>query len=455
MKQVDFANGKITTNIAQTALPMLVAQVLNLLYNIVDRIYIARIPGVGTEALGGVGLCFPIIIIITAFTNLYGSGGSPLFSISLGRKEQEEAGRIMNLSFFLEVVTGIILTILGLLFARPVLQLFGASESALVYSLPYIRIYLLGTIFSMIATGMNPYINAQGFPTIGMTTVVIGALTNIILDPVFIFVFGMGVRGAALATILSQMLSALFVLRFLFGSRPSVRMKLLTLAQVRDGSGRILDIVSLGSAAFVMQITNSLVQIAGNNMLARTGGDVYISVMTIVSSVRQMLDTPILAITEGASPVISYNYGAQSASRVRKAGTVMFSMAMVYTAVMWGMIVWKPAFFISVFSSDKNLLKDAVPALKLYFFAFIFQTFQYSGQTIFKALNKKKHAIFFSLFRKVVIVVPLTLMLPTVFGLGTDGVFAAEPVSNVIGGTACFLTMLATILPELKRMEFS
>ena len=451
MKRVDFGSGKTLTNILATALPMFVAQTLNLLYNIVDRIYIARIPVIGTAALGAVGLCFPLVILITAFTNMYGSGGSPLFSIARGAGKREEAGKILDTAFFLLIITGILLTAVGELIGRPVLIVFGASEQALVYALPYLRIYLLGTIFTMIATGMNPFINAQGYSTTGMTTVIIGAVTNIILDPILIFGLGMGVEGAAIATVLSQALSAAFVLRFLFGPKVEYRLHLMKPEEIRSCGPRARKIIGLGTAAFIMQFTNSVVSISCNSVLAHVGGDLYVSIMTIINSARQMLETPLLSITEGTSPIISYNYGAKRYKSVKEAGAIMFLLSLGYVVVVWILIRLFPEFVIGIFSSDKTLMEDALPAFHLYFSTFIFMVFQHCGQIIFKSLGKKYHAIFFSLFRKAVIVVPLTYILPYVFHMGTDGVFAAEPISNVIGGLACFITMLLVVLPELKE----
>ena len=452
-KQVDFSKGSVTQNIIRVAAPMLVAQILNLMYNIVDRIYIGRIPGEGLLALGGVGLCLPFISLITAFTNLYGAGGAPLCSIERGRGNQEEAGEIMNTSFYLLVITGVILTILGSIFCRPILILFGASGASLPYAMPYMRIYLMGTVFAMVALGMNPFINSQGFANVGMTTIFLGAVTNIVLDPIFIFVFHLGVRGAALATICSQILSAVFVVRFLTGKRAELRISLKR--KPSFGKRRVLDIVGLGSASFVMQCTNSLVQIACNRMLGAFGGDVYISTMTIINSVRQILDTPVLAIADGASPILSYNYGAKRYDNVKKAIRFITLSALVYTGATWVLILLFPEMFIGIFNNDDSLLTVAVPALHIYFFAFIFQALQYSGQTVFKSLNKKKQAIFFSLLRKVVIVAPLTFFLPYVGNLGANGVFVAEPVSNFLGGSACFLAMILTVMPELggRRKE--
>ena len=452
MKRVDFENGTVTGNILEAALPMLVAQILNLLYNIVDRIYIARIPEVGTAALGAVGLCFPLIVIITAFANLFGNGGAPLFAIQRGQKDERKAVAIMNTSFTMVCASAIVLMVVGFLFARPILILFGASDNSLVYALPYMMIYLLGTLPSMVAVGMNPFINAQGYSLIGMCSVAVGAGANLLLDPLFIFGLEFGVRGAAIATVLSQCLSAIFVFYFLT-KKSELKVRLLKKNEIAACMGYAKNIISLGMAGFIMQLTNSLVTICCNNVLSVTGGDIYISVMTIVSSVRQLVETPIHAMSEGSSPILSYNYGARRPIRVRKAGMVMGAMILAYSAVIWSIIILEPRPLIRIFSSDVQLTKDAVPALNQYFAAFIFMDLQYMGQTVFKSLNKKKQAIFFSMLRKVFIVVPLTYLMPYALHMGTDGVFLAEPVSNVIGGTLCFATMLITVLPELKRME--
>lgn len=452
MQQIDFEHGTVTGNILGAALPMLVAQVLNLLYNIVDRIYIARIPDTGTAALGAVGICFPLIVIISAFANLCGSGGAPLFSIYRGQKNNSQAVTVMNTSFTMLVISAIVLMMAGMSFAKPLLLLFGASDGSLIYAYPYMMIYLVGTLPSMLAIGMNPFINAQGYSIIGMFSVAIGAAANLILDPVFIFIAGLGVNGAAFATVISQCMSAVFVVIFL-KKRAELNVNFIKKNEIRECIYCAKNIVSLGTAGFIMQITNSLVTICCNNVLSVTGGDIYISVMTIVSSVRQLVETPITAINEGTSPILSYNYGAGRPKRVKKAIVVLSVMVLCYTAVMWSIIILYPKTLIQVFSSDSKLISDSVVALKQYFAAFIFMDLQYIGQTIFKSLNKKKQAIFFSLLRKVIIVVPLTYLMPYALHMGTQGVFLAEPVSNVIGGSLCFITMLVTILPELKKMQ--
>ena len=323
----------------------------------------------------------------------------------------------------------------------------------MAYAFPYMMIYLLGTIPSMLAIGLNPFINAQGYSTAGMLSVVIGAAANLILDPLFIFLFGLGVSGAAVATVISQCLSAVFVLFFLM-RKAELKVRLLKKNEFSESAGYAKNIVSLGTSGFIMQLTNSLVTICCNNVLSVTGGDIYVSVMTIVSSVRQLVETPIYAVNEGTSPILSYNYGAGRPARVRKAALVMSLMIFGYTAVMWTMIIVIPRTLIGIFSSDAELIRDAIPALNQYFAAFIFMDLQYIGQTVFKSLNKRSQAIFFSLLRKVVIVVPLTYLMPYALNMGTKGVFLAEPVSNVIGGSLCFLTMLFTVLPELKRMGY-
>ena len=452
MAQIDYSSSRITINIIKTAVPMLVAQMFNLLYSIVDRVYIGRIPGIGAEALGAVGLCFPIIMIITAFTNLFGSGGAPLFSIELGKGNREEADLLMCTAFTLLFWCSLFLFAAGEVFAAPILRLIGALDAdTLRVGLTYLRVYLLGTVFQMTALGMNPYINAQGFPGVGMRTIVVGAAANTVLDPIFIFVFGMGIRGAAAATVISQLLSCVSALHFLL--KPGTPYRVRLLGRLELSRRRILGICGLGASSFVISGTNSLVQLSCNSVLVRVGGPLYLSVMTIVSSVRQLFDMPAIAFTDGASPVMSFSYGAGRGDRVLKAIRVATLITLFYTAAVWILILLFPESFISIFSRDRTVVEAAVPALHIYFFAFVFMAFQVCGQMAFRALGKKKRTIFFSLLRKAFIVVPLTYVFPLVFGMGTKGVFLAEPVSNVIGGSACFITMLLTVVPELRAMS--
>ena len=446
--QTDFSRGNVYRNILEVAIPLTLAQLLNLLYNVVDRIYIGRIPEVGTLALTGVGLCFPVISLVTAFTYLYGNGGSPLCAMERGRGNKEEAEKIMGNSFILLVYTGVILMTLGFIFYKPFLYLFGASDATFPYAGSYMRIYLLGTVFVMISVGMNPFINSQGFGNIGMLTVLIGAVLNIILDPVFIFVFHMGVQGAALATILSQFCSALWVLRFLTGKRAVLKLKK---EAFRLRWKRVKSILGLGVSGFIMAFTNSLVQIVCNSTLQTFGGDIYVGVMTVLSSVRDICTMPVMGLTNGASPVMSFNYGEKAYDRVKKAIRFVTVICVTYTFAAWGLLKLIPEVFIHIFNTDPQLVVRSIPALHIYFFGFCFMALQFTGQSVFVALGKSKQATFFSLLRKAIIVVPLTLILPHMAGLGVDGVFWAEPVSNLFGGCACFFTMLATVMPELKK----
>ena len=451
-QQIDFSTGSVRRNTLAVAAPMLVAQTLNLLYNFVDRIYIGKIPGEGTIALAGLGICFPVITLVTAFANLFGVGGAPLCAIARGQGDEKEARKIMANAYFMLLVSGAALTVLGIIFHKPLLYLFGASDTTYSYAAAYMILYLLGTVFVMTSLGLNPYINSQGFARVGMLTVLVGAVANIVLDPVFIFVFDMGVRGAALATVLSQLLSAIWVLRFLTGSKAELT---LHFRGFRPDFVCIRKITLLGTASFVMSFTDSLVQGACNAMLRQFGGDLYISVMTVINSVRQIAQMPVMAISDGATPVISYNYGARAYHRVRQAIRFMTQLGFGYTLLIWGLISAFPTFFICIFNHEPALLEAAVPALHLYFFGFVMMAFQFSGQCVFKALNRARMAIFFSILRKAIIVVPLTLLLPHIGGLGVNGVFIAEPISNFVGGLLCYLTMRRTVMPELKQGEMT
>lgn len=446
--QTDFSHGSVYRNILEVAVPMTFAQLLNLLYNIVDRMYIGRIPEVGTLALTGVGLCFPIITLITAFTYLFGNGGAPLCAMERGRGNDEEAEKLMGNTFTMLLITGVILMVIGFVFYKPILYLFGASDVTFPYAGEYITVYLFGTLFVMISLGMNPFINSQGFGNMGMLTVLLGAVMNIVLDPLFIFVFGMGVRGAAVATVLSQFISAAWVLRFLTGKRAVLHLKK---EAMKIQWRRVRNIMALGVSGFIMAFTNSLVQIICNATLQVYGGDLYVGIMTVLNSVREIFTMPVMGLTNGASPVMSYNYGERAYGRVKKAIGFITVVCAAYTLVAWGILQVIPEFFIHLFNSEPELVSKGVPALHIYFFGFVFMALQFSGQSVFVALGKARKATFFSLFRKVIIVVPLTILLPMLDSLGVDGVFWAEPISNLLGGCACFFTMLLTVLPELKN----
>ena len=442
----DFSQGKVSRNIIRQAIPLTLAQLVQLLYNIVDRIYIGHLPDSGHEALTGVGLTFPVITIIAAFTSLYGTGGTPLFSIARGRQEEARAEKILGCVFSLLAVTSLLLVILCYLLRRPVLYLFGASDASYVYADQYLQIYLAGTTFSMLATGLNGFISAQGFPGTGMLTTMIGALLNLLLDPVFIFALHMGVRGAALATVISQVVSGLWVLRFLTGNRSLLRIKRKNL---KPGRKLVLEILGLGASGFIVQATNSLVQIVCNVTLQTHGGDLYVGIMTVINSVRELLSLPVMGITSGSQPVIGYNYGARKMSRVKEGIRFTALAGTAYTFIAWGLVMAFPRLLFSVFTSDQTMALAGKEALQIYFFGFCFMAFQFTGQCTFQALGYARRSIFFSLFRKVIIVVPLTLLLPAA-GLGVRGVFLAEPVSNLAGGLACFTTMWLTVYRRLE-----
>ncbi len=447
-RQVDFGTENVSRNILSLTTPMLAAQLLNLLYNIIDRIYIGKIPGEGTLALAGLGLCFPVITMVTAFSNLFGVGGAPLCAIARGKNDRQKARKIMNNAFFMLVVIGILLTFTGIIFHKSLLFLFGASAATYPYASGYMVIYLSGTVFVMVSLGMNPYINSQGFAKVGMKTVLLGAALNIILDPIFIFLLHMGVKGAALATVISQFFSALWVLCFLTGKQAELT---LDFHGFSPSLSCILEIVKLGVSTFCMAFTNSLVQIVCNLMLQTFGGDLYISVMAVISSVREIAQTPVMAISEGSSPIISYNYGAGNTRLMKRAIRFMTRLGFSYTLIIWGLFSVFPEFFIRIFNRNGDLIAAAVPSMHVYFFGFFMMAFQFAGQGVFKALNKPKQAVFFSLLRKVIIVVPLTLLLPRIGTLGVTGVFLAEPISNFIGGLSCYLTMRATVLKKLPH----
>ncbi len=444
----DFGEGSVSGNILRIAVPLTLAQLINILYNLVDRIYIGHLPQSATEALTGIGLTLPVITIFIAFSNLFGMGGAPLFSMARGAGERERAARIMGNSFSLLLLSGAVLAIIGFVCKRPLLYLFGASDTSFVYANEYLSIYLFGTLFVMISLGMNQFINAQGFAITGMLTVSIGAVINLVLDPIFIFVLHMGVKGAALATVCSQAVSAIWVLSFFLSGKAPIG---LDRRHLRLQPSLIKEITSLGLSGFAMAITNSLVQIACNVNLQTYGGDLYVGIMTVVNSVREFITLPVTGLSSGAQPVMSFNYGAKKYDRVKAAIRFSTVYCVLFTVAMWALIFFLPGFFIRLFSSDAALLADGIPAMRIYFAGIFMMALQFSGQSTFVALGKSKHAIFFSLLRKVIIVLPLTFLLPRIGGLGSSGVFLAEPISNAIGGTASFVTMLVTVWRRLGK----
>ena len=446
-KNNDFSKGPVWKCILSQAVPLMIAQLVQLLYNVVDRIYIGHMEGTSGLALTGVGLTFPIITLIMAFTALFGMGGTPLFAMARGAGNEERAGKILGNSFALLLLSSVVLTVLGYVFCRPILFAFGASEDSYVYAKEYLNIYLLGTVFSMTSTGLNNYINAQGFPKIGMLSIILGAAANIVLDPVFIFAFDMGVTGAALATIFSQALSAIWVLRFLFGKSVPIPLRFVN---IRIRWEITKDILRLGTANFIMQGTSCLVQVTCNSTLQLYGGDLYVGIMTVVNSVREIFMLPVSGIINGAQPVISFNYGAKDYRRVKSGIRFNTLIGALYNTAAWGLVLLFPEFLFRIFAENAAMISAGVEMLKLYFFGFVFMAFQLAGQSTFQAVGDAKHAIFFSLLRKAIIVVPLTLLLPRI-GFGVCGVFLAEPISNVLGGLASYLTMRMTVYKQINQ----
>ncbi|MBE5922586.1 MAG: MATE family efflux transporter [Lachnospiraceae bacterium] len=444
----DFAKGAVWRHILLQAGPLTVAQLVQILYNVIDRIYIGHLPDTNGAALTGLGIVFPIITIVAAFTNLFGMGGAPLFSIVRGKQDKETAGKIMGNTFALLCISSVFIMIFCYIFQKPILYTFGASDVTYKYAKDYLSIYLLGTIFSMVGTGMNSFISAQGFPKIAMCTTVIGAILNMILDPFFIFGLDMGVKGAALATVIAQMCSAIWVVRFLTGKYTLIRLRL---ALLRLEPALVKSISALGLSGFIMSATNCAVQIACNRMLSIYGGDLYIGIMTILNSVREIVSLPVMGLTSGSQPVLGFNYGAKQYERVRSGIRFTALLGAAYTLLVWIVIMLVPEFFLRMFGDNADTITYGVPALKLYFFGFFLMSFQFAGQSTFTALGRAKYAVFFSLLRKAVIVVPLTIILPQIASLGVDGVFLAEPISNAIGGSACLITMLHTVYRELGR----
>ncbi len=434
----DFSKGAVWKNILSLAIPMTVAQLVQVLYNVVDRIFIGHLDGGNASALTGLGLPFPLITIIMAFTLLFSTGGVPLFSIARGAGNDHRARKLMGNTFSLLLLSGLLLMVFFYLGMRPLLYLFGASDETYPYASSYLFVYLLGTVFSVIGTGMNGFISAQGFARTGMLTTVIGAVLNTLLDPLFIFVFHLGITGAAVATVISQLVSAVWVLSFLIGKRALYPLKKVHLSLK---ASMVKEITTLGLSGFFMAATNSAVQIACNSTLQGHGGDLYVGIMTILNSVRDIVVLPVNGLVSGVQPVLGYNYGAKKYDRVRSGIRFATIVGVSYTLLAWLLVFLFPNFFFGLFTNDAKTVTLGIPAMHLYFFGFFMMAFQFTGQSVFTGLGQAKFAVFFSILRKLIIVVPLTLLLPRM-GFGTDGVFLAEPISNFIGGLACYLTML-------------
>lgn len=451
-KNVNLGEGSVGKLLINLAVPAIIAQMVNLLYNIVDRIFIGRMAN-GEIAMAGIGVAMPIIMIISAFSYLIGSGGAPLTAIKMGEKNNDEAEKIMSNSFSMLLIIGVSLTIVFLLFKEPILWAFGASETTINYALDYLTIYVMGTLFVQIALGMNPFINTQGFAKIGMLTVLIGAVINIALDPILIFTFDMGVKGAALTSIIAQGVSSLFALNFLFGKKSilKIRKKYLKLDKKIVGS-----ILALGIAPFIMQATESLVLVSLNNQLSRFGGDLAIGAMTIMSSIMQIILLPANGLTQGAQPIISYNYGAKNIDRVKKTFKYTVLATLSYTFFMCLILMIAPEMVVKIFNNDPSLLEITSWSIKIYFAGIFIFGIQAACQSTFLALGQAKISLFLALLRKIILLVPLIFILPIIMEEKLFAVLLAEPVADVTAvliTSICFTVFYKKTLNVMDKNE--
>ena len=433
----DLGKGSIPKLLAQLAIPAVVAQIVNLLYNIVDRIYIGHIPGIGAAALTGVGLFAPLLMLINAFAMLSGSGGAPRAAIFMGKKDNETAEKIMANCFSLLLIFAVGLTVLFSIFAPKLLRLFGASDATLPYAVEYARIYIFGSIFVLIVLGMNLFITTQGFTKISMMTTLIGAIINVILDPIFIFVFDMGVRGAAIATVLSQAVGAIWVLRFLTGEKTILKLKLSNMKLDPKVFGPCL---ALGISSFVMISTESLLSISFTSSLSRYGGDVAVGAMTIITSVNQLITMPLQGICQGGQPIISYNFGAGNKDRVKKAFFTQFCVCATFTIAGWLIMMIAPQLFAGLFTSDANLVDYTSWALHIYMAGIFSMGFQVGCQQSFMALGQAKVSLLLACLRKIILLIPLIFILPRFLSDKVFAVFLAEPISDILAATVTTIT---------------
>ena len=443
----DMGTGSIKKLMMQLAIPAVVGQVINLLYNIVDRIYIGHIPGVGGLALTGVGLFSPILMLITAFAMMVGSGGAPRAAIAMGQGDKDRAEKIVGNSFTMLMIFSVILTVVFYVSAPTLLRLFGASDSTLPYAVEYGRIYILGSIFVLTVMGMNPFVTTQGFAKISMLTTVIGAVINIVLDPILIFALDMGVKGAAVATVLSQAVSALWILRFLTGKQTILKLRKENLKLVKSV---ILPCLGLGVSTFVMLSTESLLSISFTTSLSRFGGDLAVGAMTVLTSINQLLTMPLSGICQGGQPIISYNYGAGNASRVKEAFKLQFLICVSYTTIFWAAMMALPNVFAGIFTSDTALVEYTAWALRVFLACGFSVGFQISCQQSFMALGQAKISLLMACLRKLILLIPLIFILPLFFQDKAFAVFLAEPVSDI---TAAAITTITFFLHFNKILK--
>ncbi|MBQ8185192.1 MAG: MATE family efflux transporter [Lachnospiraceae bacterium] len=435
------------------AIPTITAQVVNMLYNIVDRIYIGHIPEEGALALTGLGLCFPVLMLITAFSSLIGMGGAPQASIKMGQQDQEGAEKILGNCFVMLLIFALVLTVGFRVYSEDLLYLFGASEDTITYALDYLNIYVLGTVSVMFSLGLNAFITTQGFTKISMLTTVIGAVVNIVLDPIFIFGFNMGVQGAALATILAQTVSAVWVLKFLFGKDTILRIRK---KYMRVQASVILPVLALGLSPFIMTSTESLLNICFNTSLQKYGGDIAVGSMTILASCMQLCNLPLQGLAQGAQPIISYNFGARQLDRVKVAFRLLFISALCASLAVWGIIRIAPGLFPSLFSNDGELITYASWAIQIYMGMSFAMGAQIACQQTFVAIGEAKISLFLALFRKILVLIPLIYILPGFFENKVFAVFLAEPVADTLAAattTSLFVWKFRRLLREYRKEQ--
>ena len=431
------------------SIPTVVAQLINMLYNIVDRIYIGHMPGDGSMALTGVGVCMPLIMLVAAFAALVSSGGAPRASIFMGEKDNESAEKTLGNCFSLQIVVSVILTAVLLIWNKDLLLAFGASENTIGYATDYMSIYAIGTLFVQMTLGMNTFITAQGFTTVSMVSVIIGAVCNIVLDPIFIFGFQMGVKGAALATIISQMLSCVWIISFLCGKKTQLKLKKENLKLRAD---IILPCIALGTAAFVMQSSESVISVCFNSSLLKYGGDIAVGAMTIMTSVMQFAMLPLQGIAQGAQPITSYNFGAKNAGRVKKTFRLLLITCLTYSIALWAAVMIAPQVFVKIFTSDTSLAQFTAPMLRIYLGGLGLFGIQIACQMTFTSLGKAANSIVVAVVRKFVLLLPLIYIMPSILADKTQAVYMAEPVADIIAVTFTAILFTFQFKKALKEI---
>lgn len=445
-KEVDLGKEPVKHLLFVLAVPAITSQVVNALYNMVDRMYIGHIDGEGSMALTGVGICFPLIMIISAFAYLVGMGGAPRASIFMGKGEKETSEKILGNCFSALIIVALLLTAITLIFREPLLYLFGASKNTIDYAEEYMTIYALGTVFVQLTLGLNAFISAQGFSKISMLTVIIGAVTNIVLDPLFIFVLDMGVSGAAVATVISQAISAVWAYRFLRGNNTILRIKK---ENVRIKKHILLPCIGLGIAPFVMMSTESILVLCFNSSLLKYGGDLAVGAMTILSSIMQFAMLPIQGITQGGQPIISYNYGAKNRERVMQAFKLQTVCTFSYASILWLLVELMPSVFVAIFTEDPELAELSCWALRIYMASVFLMGLQTSCQQTFIAFGNSKTSAFLAIFRKVIVLIPLIFILPLFLEDKVFAVFMAEPIADAVA----VLTTVTLFFFEMRKVQ--